>query len=134
MSGSAHFFELGIKNNTGMKTMTDAKPKDGGADLSTRNLLSDYIAAEKFVVGDVYLFHKTNPRCSAGSSLWGVFDRCKNGEVYLESCSTDNETFNTWCRLPDGYRYCRLSTRSELRRYIFDQTWHESRQVLGVAK
>lgn len=117
-----------------MKTMTDAKPKAGGADSASRNLLSDYIAADKFTFGDVYLFHKTNPRCPAGSSLWGVFDKCENGAVYLESCSTDNKEYHNWCRLPEGYMYCRLSTRSEFRRYIFDQTWYESRQILGVTK
>lgn len=117
-----------------MKTTTDAKLKAGDACLSTRNLLSNYIAADKFTFGDVYLFHKTNPRCPAGSSLWGVFDKCLDGEVYLESCSTDNEEYHNWCRLPEGYMYCRLSTRSELRRYIFDQTWYESRKLQGEAK
>ncbi len=106
----------------------------GKADSVVRNLLSNYIAAEKFTIGDVYLFHKTNPQCPAGSSLWGVFDKCKDGEIYLESCSTDNEKFDNWCRLPEGYMYCRLATRPELRRYIFDQTWYESRKVLAVTR
>lgn len=117
-----------------MKPSTNQESKVGKSDSAARNLLSDYIAAEKFAVGDVYLFHKTNPRCPAGSSLWGVFDKCKDGEVYLESCSTDNEEFSNWLRLPEGYIYCRLATRPELRRYIFDQTWYESRKVMGVSK
>lgn len=117
-----------------MKTPINPESEVGKADSAERNLLSDYIAAEKFTIGDVYLFHKTDSRCPAGSSLRGVFDKCKDGEVYLESCSTDNGEFDNWCRLPEGYMYCRLATRPELRHYIFDQTWYESRKILASEK
>ena len=104
----------------------------GKSASSERNQISEYIASQKFAIGDVYLFNKRNPSCPSDSSLWGVFDKCDGGSVYLESSSRDRNVFTAWCRLPDGYRYCRLSTRAEMRQYIFDQTWHERRQMLGA--
>ena len=104
----------------------------GKSASAERNQISEYIASQKFAIGDVYLFNKRDPNCPSDSSLWGVFDKCDGGSVYLESSSRDRNVFTAWCRLPDGYRYCRLSTRAEMRQYIFDQTWHESRQMLGA--
>ncbi len=106
----------------------------GESDSATKNQLSNYIAADRFTIGDVYLFNKTDPKCPRSSSLWGVLDKCEGDTVYLESCSNDREKFDTWCRLPEDYRYCRLATRTEMRQYIFDQTWHESRKILGLAQ
>ncbi len=73
-----------------------------------------------FQSGDVYLFNKTDRRCPSDTSLWGMFDVRRSGEVYLESSIADLRDFTTWCRLPSQYRFCRLSTRAELRDYIAD--------------
>ena len=72
------------------------------------------------IVGEVYLFHESDPCCPAGSSLWGVFDKRLDGSIYLESSTYDLIRFRKWHVLPRAYRYCRLSTRSELRDYISD--------------
>jgi len=73
-----------------------------------------------FQSGDVYLFNETDRRCPSVTSLWGMFDTRKSGEVYLESSTVDLKNFTAWCRLPSQYRFCRLSTRAELRDYIAD--------------
>lgn len=70
--------------------------------------------------GEIYLFHRSDPACPAEGSLWGVFDRRINGKIYLESSTEDLIRFRKWHRLPEGYRYCRLSTRAELRDYTSD--------------
>lgn len=132
MSGSARFLKPTFKNNTGMKTIE--LQTAGRSDSAKQNQISDYIAAHKFEIGDVYLFHKSDPRCPSDSSLWGVFDKSDGGTVFLESSSSDCEEFRTWCRLPEGYRFCRPATRTEMRQYIFEQTWDESRRILGMAK
>lgn len=110
--------------------MRSNKTKDCKECSDSRNLLSVFIDKNKFIIGDVYLFHKTDPRCPANSSLWGMFDKSVDGAVFLESCSSDHEKFDTWCMLPEDYRYCRLTTRTELRQYILNQTWYESRRIL----
>ena len=46
----------------------------------------------KFRIGDVYLFHATDPGCESGTSLWGIAE----------------------------YLFCRLSTREELRDFSFN--------------
>ena len=71
-----------------------------------------------FQVGELYLFHRTNYRCPAASSLWGIFSNYKEGRMYLESSSLTLCTFHHWHILPEDYRYCRRSSRSELRDYI----------------
>ena len=77
--------------------------------------------------GEVYLFHRSDPGCPAEGSFWGVYDKRVKGRVYLESGTEDMVCFRKWIRLPDGYRYCRLSTRAELRDYISRLLWTESR-------
>lgn len=72
----------------------------------------------EFLVGEVYLFHPSDSRCPAEGSLWGIFDKKIGSEIYLESSTLDLSGFRYWHRLPDKYRYCRLSTRDELRDYI----------------
>lgn len=79
--------------------------------------------------GEVYLFHRSDPACPAESSLWGVFDKRINGEIYLESSTEDLVRFRKWHCLPQGYRYCRLSTRAELRDYISDSLRFELRSL-----
>jgi len=59
----------------------------------------------KFRIGDVYLFHATDPGCESGTSLWGIVnDRDTDGRICLET----------------EYLFCRLSTREELRDFSFN--------------
>lgn len=73
-----------------------------------------------FRSGDVYLFNKTDRNCPSSTSLWGMFDTRKSGDVYLESSTVNLREFAVWHRLPSQYRFCRLSTRAELRDYVAD--------------
>lgn len=42
----------------------------------------------KFRIGDVYLFHATDPGCESGTSLWGIVnDRDTDGRICLETSS-----------------------------------------------
>lgn len=44
----------------------------------------------KFRIGDVYLFHATDPGCESGTSLWGIVnDRDADGRICLETSSAD---------------------------------------------
>lgn len=71
-----------------------------------------------FKVGEVYLFHTDDPRCPQAESLWGLYDRHDGNSIRLESCSKDQKHFSIDRRLPVQYRFCRLSTRNELRDYM----------------
>ena len=73
---------------------------------------------ENLVIGEVYLFHRTDSDCHPGSSLWGVFDKCIGTGIYLKSSSFDLYHFELWHPLPPDFQYCRLSTRRELRDYV----------------
>ena len=75
---------------------------------------------QSFIPGEVYLFHRTDPECPACSSLYGIFDKETSDAIYLESSSSDLQTFRHWHRLKEDYYYCRLAARSELRDYIFN--------------
>lgn len=81
------------------------------------NIPLSYTCQTGFTVGEVYLFHSTDSCCPADGSLWGIFDKKIGTEIYLESSSFDLFGFRYWHRLPRKYRYCRLSTRAELRDY-----------------
>ena len=86
------------------------------------------ISVERFRLGDVYLFHKTDRNCPSKSSLWGIFDKREGDEIYLESSSNGNlRRFKLWHRLPYDYEYCRLATRQELGNFMFALAWFESR-------
>ena len=90
--------------------------------------LADTLSADNaqlFVKGDLYLYHRTNRRCPAHSSLWGIFDRTEEGAIYLETSSPDLQKFRYWHRLPAEYRYCRTATRAELRDYVAVLTYCE---------
>ncbi len=78
-----------------------------------------------FKVGEVYLFHTDDPRCPDAESLWGLYDRHDGGSVRLESCSMDQKHFSKGRHLPEQYRFCRLSTRSELRDYMVNSICSE---------
>lgn len=82
-------------------------------------------------MGELYLFHRTIPACPADSSLWGVFDKRADATLYLESSSTDLIHFTRWHPLPEGYRYCRRATRSELRDYTGNLSWTECSLTLA---
>ena len=78
-----------------------------------------------FKVGEVYLFHTDNPRCPDTESLWGLYDRHDGDSICLESCSADQKHFSKGRRLPAQYRFCRLSTRGELRDYMANSIYSE---------
>lgn len=84
-----------------------------------------------FTMGELYLFHPSDPTCPANGSLWGVFDKRSDALLYLESSSTDLIHFSRWHRLPDGFRYCRRATRSELRDYTGNLSWTECTLTLA---
>ena len=89
-----------------------------------RSLVSGF----EFEVGEVYLFHPDDPLCPDESSLWGMFDRRdETGTVRMESSSEDLKHFLRWHPLSPEYRYCRLSTRAELRDYAAALAYFESR-------
>lgn len=78
-----------------------------------------------FKVGEVYLFHPANSQCPNEESLWGLYDKCEENTVYLETCSWDHRHFFRGQRLPVEYRFCRLATREELRDYIVNSICSE---------
>lgn len=88
---------------------------------SRLRLLTDETSA----VGELYLFHRTDERCPADSSLWGIVDRSDAREIRLESSSIDLQRFRLHHPLPEEYRYCRLATRAELRDYVWNLAWAE---------
>ena len=60
-----------------------------------------------------------------GESLWGLYDRHDGNSIFLESWSTDQKHFSKGRHLPEQYRFCRLSTRSELRDYMVNSIYSE---------
>jgi len=79
----------------------------------------------RLAVGELYLFHETDPRCPQQSSLWGIFDRIDDRGLRLESATKDLLRFECPCRLPATYRYCRRATRAELRDYVYNLACEE---------
>ena len=78
-----------------------------------------------FKVGEVYLFHPADPRCPDAESRRGVDARPGGHSIFLESWSTDQKHFSKGRHLPEQYRFCRLSTRSELRDYMVNSIYSE---------
>ncbi len=78
-----------------------------------------------FRVGEVYLFHKSDPQCNSTTSLWGIFDKQVDGRVYLEACTKNLSHFERWVRLPSDYSYCRKSSRTELRDFMTNMVLNE---------
>lgn len=70
--------------------------------------------------GELYLFHIDNPHCPSNSSLWGIYDKSINQNVYLESSTTDLLNYRIWHILPKHYIYYRRATRCELRDYMYN--------------
>ena len=81
-------------------------------------------------IGEVYVFSENDPSCPSDGSLWGVFDKYEGGRIYLESSSDDMICFTHARELPASYRYCRLTTRSELRDYISALIYSERSSIL----
>ena len=83
----------------------------------------------KLEIGEVYLFHISDPSCPCDSSIWGVFDKMVGSTIYLESQSRDLRYFQLWIPLPIEFRFVRLATRSELRDYIYNlAAWESARR------
>ena len=80
-----------------------------------------------FRAGEVYLFHSADPDCPSEDSLWGMFDKCEDGEILLESMTCDLHRFVLRQPLPAVYRYCRLATRTELVDYMTDMAFASAR-------
>ena len=72
-----------------------------------------------FRVGDLYLFHSSNPHCPPATSLWGFHNKTTNGVIYLEHSTLDLRHFRLWHNLSKRYHYYRLATRDELRDYMY---------------
>lgn len=100
-----------INNNAKMKKLSKAYP------------------VEAFESGELYLFHPTKRNCPSADSLWGVYNRCEDGLIYLESSTLDMHSFARWSALPTNYRYSRPASRSELRDYMYNLGWTESREM-----
>ena len=81
---------------------------------------------KRFIIGDLYLFHPTNKYCPSCSSLWGIYDKMKDGIIYLESSTLDLVYFKLWHRLPEEYRYSRRATRRELGDYMYNLGFGDS--------
>ena len=71
----------------------------------------------EFEIGEIYLFHKTDPDCPDDDALWAVFGGRDANGIMLESCTDNLIDFTLRCRLPADYRHCRLASRSEVREY-----------------
>lgn len=70
-------------------------------------------------VGELYLFHDSDPTCPAEGSLWGVLQESDCQRIKLESSSLDGHLFRLGGDLPTLYRYHRQASRSELRDYMY---------------
>lgn len=85
----------------------------------------------KLPSGALYLFHRSDRRCPAVDSLFGLIDKTSMGIIYLESSSRDLRRFRLWHRLPKHYRYHRLASRSEFGDYMFNLAYYECRCHTG---
>ena len=77
-----------------------------------------------FVAGEVYLFRNQH-----NLSIIGVFDKCENGQVMLESATytTNYREFYFRYVLPDEYKYWRRASRPELRDYMYNLGVYETK-------
>lgn len=74
----------------------------------------------RFEKGELYLFHPTDASCPPDTSLWGCVLESDKSHILLEtSCDAELRHFVLNGLLPCDYRFCRLSTRDELRDYAF---------------
>ena len=94
--------------------------------MKKRNLTTRF----RFHVGELYLFHPNNPHCPSQSSLWGFYDKSKGGIIYLEHSSRNLCNFRLWHPLSRHYRYCRKATRAELRDYMYNMGYSDSKKKI----
>lgn len=92
--------------------------------VNEKSMIENNIKLER---GELYLFHDSDIACDPDSSLWGMFDRIESDKIFLESSTSDLRNFRRWHTLPESMRYCRLSTRNELRDYIANMIISEAR-------
>ena len=85
--------------------------------------------ATQFRIGELYLFHPTNPRCPSSSSLWGFYDKRIKEVIYLEHSSHNLRNFRLWHPLPTRYCYYRLATRDELRDYMYNMGYADGEKT-----
>ena len=82
---------------------------------------------EQYRCGEIYIFNAADADCPADSGLWGMFDCSDHGQIYLETSSSDLESFRLHRhKLPAKYRFCRHSTRDELKLYAAASARFES--------
>ncbi len=86
-----------------------------------------------FRIGDLYLFHSSNPHCPPATSLWGFHNKTTNGVIYLEHSTLDLRHFRLWHKLPKRYHYYRLATRDELRDYMYSLAIWDSFSLVALS-
>ncbi len=79
-----------------------------------------YVHRSSFRIGELYLFHTNHPLCPSATSLWGFYDKTKDGSIILEHSTQDLHHFRLRHYLSKRYRYYRLDTRAELRDYMYN--------------
>lgn len=85
------------------------------------NLLTpESIADVCFEVGELYLFHPSDPTCPADESLWGMGVSWTGCKLLFESASRDLTHFHYWQQEPLTILYYRKSDRGELRDYCYN--------------
>ena len=85
------------------------------------------LAKECFEVGELYLFHDSDPSCPAEGSLWGMLQEASKERIRLDSSTLDGHLFRLGGDLPTAYRYHRQATRTELRDYMYLLGHYEAR-------
>lgn len=80
-----------------------------------------------FRAGEVYVFYRDESPDHNELPLWGMVEQATDNSLLLESSSLNFKHFRMWHTLPEEYRYCRETTRSELRDYIFMLACEECR-------
>lgn len=116
-----------------MKTSLSQGSLTGHRGPSAFFSLRHHLIKNRFRVGDVYLFHRSDIFCPSRSSLWGQYDKHEQGRLYLESSSRNLRTFRKWHVLSFAYRYCRKANRSELRDYVLALSWSEKHNMQSSA-
>lgn len=84
------------------------------------------ISEQQFIEDELYIFRRAESADNNSESLWGVVNRVKDGEISLESCSTDLRKFSFWVCLPAEYCFCRRATRFEALTYGWHCGYHEA--------
>ena len=77
-----------------------------------------------FAVGEIYLFRNQH-----NLSIIGVFDKCEDGQIILESATytTCYREFFLNYAIPAEYKYWRRASRSELRDYMYNLGVYETK-------